>query len=152
MTVIAWSQDSRTLAADTRIVVGARITNGDKIWRVRNRLYGAAGDAASCAAVYYWLQKGGRAQDRPTLDKDAEFEGLLIEPDGAVCILDERLIPVSIRGDYAIGSGAEFAIALMATGMSSENAVLTIIEKNLADGCGGEVQRLSLGRRKRKSS
>lgn len=148
MTVIAW--DGKTLACDSRITVGSRLAGTQKIWRIRGRLFGSAGDAVSTETAKAWLARGGSLNDRPKLHDNADFEGVLIERDGRVFHLDERLIPVPIEGGaWALGSGSDFAIALMAVGMTAESAVLTIIEKELAEGVGGKVQTLTLRRSRR---
>lgn len=159
MTVIAWCPETRTLAADTRCADGTDNGEVRKIWRLRNgHLFGGAGDAGFCAAVRFWLERNAKnpaaAPDRPPMYGDAppSFIGLLISPSGQAFILDHYLAPIeTLGGPQAVGSGASHALTLMRNGLNSAQAVRRIIEQQLADGVGGEVQTLTLRRLKRKS-
>ena len=149
MTVIAW--DGKTLAADTLMSDGSDQFQTIKIFRLKDgRLFGGAGHAGYAARVLEWLGNGSKKKDRPDLATfaKASFEGLLI--DGCCCfLLDGYLAPIPVSGNRAaIGSGASHALTLMATGLSAAQAVQTIIDKQLADGVGGEVQTLTLSKRK----
>lgn len=146
MTVIVWHAASRTMASDSRVVVGSRIGQTDKIWRIKGALFGGAGDAASTELVRDWLMRGGVfGKDQPKLADDAEFEAIFVSQEGAAFYLEARLVPIRIHGNWAIGSGSDFALAFMHTGMSATEAISKTAD--LADGVGGEIKSLVLGRK-----
>lgn len=151
MTVIAFCDG--VLASDTRCADGLDNTEVRKIWRLKNGyLFGGAGDAGFCNLVRQWLDKGADMSARPQVygDQQPSFSGLLIRPDGQSFILDHYLGPIeTLGGPQAVGSGAPHALSLMKTGMTAEQAVVTIIEKQLADGVGGRVMTLALKRRQK---
>jgi len=152
MTVIAYRDG--VLVSDSRCSDGADNGQVRKIWRLRNGyLFGGAGEAGYCALVRHWLERSvsliaaGKSPERPEIygQEPPSFIGLLIRPDGQSFILDHYLGPIeTLGGPQAVGSGASHALALMATGMSAEQAVQIIIDKQLADGVGGETQVLRL--------
>jgi uncharacterized protein YoaH (UPF0181 family) len=149
MTVIAW--DGKTLASDSMMTDDCGVTSVTKIWRLKDgRLFGGAGSAGYVALVRDWLMTGGNLKTRPDCARyeHAYFGGILIQH-GECLALDGYLSTMKITAPhYAIGSGAAQVNALMASGMTSEQAVRTVIEKQLADGVGGAVQTLALHRRK----
>lgn len=149
MTVVAW--DGVTLASDSQMCDGADRFHTIKVFELKDgRLLGIAGHAGYAARVLEWLGNGSKKKDRPDFSVFAKgsFEGLLI--DGGCCfMLDGYLAPIPMTGKHAaIGSGASHAMALMSTGMTAPQAVAHIIQNNLADGVGGEVQSLTLKKRK----
>jgi hypothetical protein len=159
MTVIAYRDG--VLASDSRCADGSDNGEVRKIWRLKNGyLFGGAGDAGFCAAVRHWLERHARtigkaSADHPKVYGDCppSFIGLLIRPDGQSFILDHYLAPIeTLGGPQAVGSGASHALTLMATGMSAEQAVSTIVDKQLADGVAGRVQTLQLRAKKGKST
>lgn len=153
MTVIAW--DGKTLAADSRMTDDCGHTSVTKIWRVPgNRLFGGAGQAGYVSLVRDWIFDGAKNKNRPDCSRyeDAYFGGILIC--GGECFaLDPFLSTMKITAKhYAIGSGAPQALALMSAGMSAPEALAHIIKHELADGCGGDVQTLTLNKRKEKGA
>lgn len=153
MTVVAW--DGHALASDSMMTDDCGVTSVTKIWRLRGgRLFGGAGSAGYIALVRDWLMLGGNLKNRPDCARyeQAYFGAILIQ-DGQCFALDGYLSTMKITAPhYAIGSGAAHANALMATGMSAELAVKTIIDGQLAEGVGGAVQVLTMkGRKSRKS-
>jgi 20S proteasome alpha/beta subunit len=120
MTTIAW--DGATLAADRRITSGTVTYSTTKIRRTADdRLIGATGDYGVCAAMLDWLENGGT---RPTCqDSDRWISALEIMPDGSIWMhnRDSRW-PVEDRF-VAVGSGRDYAMAVMALGHSARLAV-----------------------------
>ena len=149
MTVIAY--DGETLACDSLMTDGSDQFHTLKIFRLKDgRLFGGAGHAGYAARILEWLGNGSKKKDRPDLSvfSKGSFEGLLID-EGCCFMLDAYLAPIPIVGKRAaVGSGASHAMALMAAGYSAPDAVAFIISNNLADGVGGEVQSLTLKKRK----
>ena len=149
MTVIAWDGD--TLASDTLCTgLDDGTMQGDKIWRTPSGLFGGAGDDPAIEIVRLWLMSGSRLKNRPpSFGEGVEFSGLLIAPNRDVFFIDKNILPVRYRPQrFAIGSGQQAALALMAVGLTAPEAVKTIIEKQIVSGVGGEVQSLTLKKRK----
>ena len=151
MTVIAW--DGKTLASDSQMTDDCGITSCSKIFTLSNgSLFGGAGMAGYVSLVRDWLLSGAPSKSRPDCAKyeGAWFGGIIIR--GGECYaLDAFLSAIRITAPhYAVGSGAAQANALMAAGFTAEKAVAFVIQNNLADGVGGEVQTLQLRKRRKK--
>lgn len=150
MTVIAW--DGKTLASDSQMTDDCGVTSCSKIFEIgKDCLFGGAGMAGYVALVRDWLMSGAAAKHRPDCAKyeGAWFGGIIIK--GGECFaLDSFLSAIRITAPhYAVGSGGAQANALMSTGMTAPQAVAHIIQNNLADGVGGQVQTLVLRRAKK---
>lgn len=126
MTTIAANLEC--MAADTR--VSDETTGGHypatKIFRVGQSLFGTAGHGSMCLVMIEWLKT---ARNRQTLYKqwaDYEREQIwLIElnPKG-IFLWDGWGCPEQVhRKNYAIGSGAKAALALLNKGSDPEEAV-----------------------------
>ena len=149
VTVIAW--DGETLAADTYCTTSdGDIIYGPKIYETPCGLYGGAGDDPAIELVRLWLMKGGTIKKRPpAFGEKVNFIGLLIDRDRDLFILDNNILPVRyFPQKFAIGTGGKTAMALMHCGHSAAEAVQKIISDKLVDGCGGEVQTLTLKKKK----
>jgi hypothetical protein len=148
VTAIAW--DGHTLAADTRCETeDGAIVYGTKIWRTPRGLFGGAGDDVAVGMVLTWLRLGNSKRHKaPVFAADTEFTGILVER-SALWLIDKNVSPVRyFQQKTAIGTGGPYAIALMATGLSARESVQKIIDDRLAPGVGGEVQTLTLKKRK----
>lgn len=134
MTTICF--DGQTLAAD-RQIFGSFIRKGRKIWRLSDgSLFGAAGIWEEVVAVRNWL-------DGQTKPKGlTNFTALLVEPDGSLYRLEEKLnrMPILERC-HAVGSGQAFAITAMALGKTAPEAVR--IAARFDPGTGGGVDVLT---------
>lgn len=140
MTTIAW--DGTTLVADRRISAGTVAYSTTKIRRTADgRLIGASGDYGVCCAVLDWLEQGG---PRPASQESERWVSALeILPDGVIWLhnrdsrwrVEDRFI--------AIGSGQDYALAVMALGHDAEKAVE--IAARFDPGTGNGVDRLVHG-------
>ena len=152
MTAVCW--DGTTLACDTLLTDGSDQFHTVKIFRLKDgRLFGGAGHAGYIGRVLEWLAHGSKPKERPDCTKfdTAEFSGLLID-DGCCFMLDTYLAPIPIVGKCAaIGSGASHVMTLMTAGYPAPDAIRFVILHGLADGVGGEVQTLTVERKKGKS-
>jgi 20S proteasome alpha/beta subunit len=120
MTTIAW--DGVTLAADRRISSGTITYSTTKIRRTADgRLIGATGDYGVCSAMLDWLEHGGT---RPQCqDSERWISALEIRPDGS-CWMHNRDSRWCVEDSFvAIGSGRDYAMAVMALGHSARMAV-----------------------------
>lgn len=120
MTTIAW--DGRSLAGDRRISSGTVVYTSTKIRRTADgRLIGATGDYGVCIAMLDWLEEGGR---RPQCqDSERWASALEIMPDGT-CWMHNRDTRWRVEDAFAaIGSGRDYAMAVMALGHPAAKAV-----------------------------
>jgi 20S proteasome alpha/beta subunit len=115
------------MAADTRVSAeGAPHWHATKIFRIGESLFGTAGDGFMSLTMIEWLKTN---RSRPALYKiwaDYERDGfwlLELNPSG-LYIWDGWGVPEKlIDKRYAIGSGAQAALAALDAGMSPEDAV-----------------------------
>ena len=120
MTTIAW--DGTMLAGDRRISSGTVSYSTTKIRRTADgRLAGATGDYGVCSAMLDWLEKGG---DRPACqDTERWASALEIMPDGT-CWMHNRDGRWKVEDAFvAVGSGRDYAMAVMALGHSAQQGV-----------------------------
>jgi 20S proteasome alpha/beta subunit len=120
MTTIAW--DGTTLAGDRRITSGTVTYSTTKIRRTEDgRLIGATGDYGVCAALLDWLEGGGA---RPNgQDSERWASALEIMPDGS-CWMHNRDGRWKVEDAFvAVGSGRDYAMAVMALGHSAREGV-----------------------------
>jgi len=120
MTTIAW--DGRFMAADRRISMGTTTYSSTKIRRTADgRLIGATGDWPVASLVLDWLEHGGARPDCQSSDRWCT--ALEVTPDGR-CWLHQRDGKWPVEDAFtAIGSGREYALAVMAVGLGAEKGV-----------------------------
>lgn len=126
MSTIAW--DGSNLSADSRVTYGGTQGEFQKIKRLKNGwLFASCGKAMDFAAVAHWLEDiepgvlHNSMAPRPKVDD--EFLAMLISNTGA-WILERNLVPwYAPRSKWAIGSGAEFALAAMHMGHNAPAAI-----------------------------
>jgi ATP-dependent protease HslVU (ClpYQ) peptidase subunit len=139
MTTLAYKQG--VLAGDTLVTYGdAKLPGHErKVHKLRNGcLFGAAGIAAQIDILKEAVQKG--QFDNPPMLK--EVDALLVHPSGQ-CETYERGRWCQTNAPYAaLGSGHDFAMAVMAFGGSAKDAVRIAIK--LDKGSGGKVQSVSI--------
>lgn len=139
MTTIAW--DGTHLAGDRRISSGTVTYSTTKIRRTEDgRLIGATGDYGVCAAMLDWLEKGGT---RPNCqDSDRWASALEVMADGT-CWMHNRDGRWRMEDAFvAIGSGRDYAMAVMALGHSAREGVE--IASRFDPGTGNGVDTLAL--------
>ena len=149
MTTIAYKDG--VMAADTQCTSGGSTDATTKIFRLKSGgLFGFAGSAGYGMLVYEWLCLGAKLKHKPkVLDDDDGIEAIVVSPSGEVSMMDNYLAPISVTsGVTAIGSGGDQAKALMRSGMSASDAVDFIVTNRLDIFTGGEVQTLTLKKRK----
>lgn len=148
MTTVAYKDG--VMAADSQCTSGTSTDATVKIYRLKSGgLYGYAGSAGYGALVYEWLCTGAKLKHKPKLlDGDDGIEAILVAPDGEVSVMDNYLAPIPVTGPTATGSGGDCAKALMHSGMTARQAVQFIVDNRLDIFTGGEVQSLTLKKRK----
>lgn len=140
MTTIAW--DGATLVADRRISSGTISYSTTKIRRTMDgRLVGATGDFGVCTQMLDWLELGG---PRPSCqDTDRWASALEIMPDGT-CWMHNRDSRWKVEdGFVAIGSGRDYAMAVMALGHDAHQAVSIAARFDPGTGNGADALRLA---------
>lgn len=134
MTVIVW--DGKTLCADKMCVVGTVKLTVTKIRKYDYNgfkfLVGVSGDFDLAQEFFAWfgetvgtglINQIGRFPNC-LRDKDVPVSALAIRDDGQVFKYERSPIPIEYgEGQFAIGSGKEFAIGAMQMGASAFTAV-----------------------------
>lgn len=143
MTVIAW--DGKTLAADKRACIGSMIRTTTKIFRVGDCLVGYSGEACFGEQMVAWFKAGAKVDDFPAAQRDKDdWCGLLvIHPDGKIAKYERTPYPLCFEdGQFAFGSGRDYALAAMYCGKTAAEAVEVTCA--LDNGCGNGVDTLEL--------
>lgn len=138
MTTIAW--DGRTLCADRQLTASGVRYETTKAHRLPDgSLFASCGSLENNAAVRHYLCGG----EKPIIDKDEDFDGVLIKPDGSAWMLNKRLQPIPIESPYfSTGSGRDFALLAMRMGKSAREAVEIAAELDIWTGMGVTELRL----------
>ena len=139
MTVIA--TDGTSMWADSQLTQdGIRFTGYKKIEKIRGHLVGGAGDFSSIIKWLDWFRDGGKEQDMP------DMEGctiLMVDPEGKIWEWEDG-VKYQIVGTHAtLGSGGEYALALLDTGHSPFHAVKATCNRRVD--CGEPIYGIGLG-------
>lgn len=133
MTAIAW--DGRMLAVDSLSVSNHNFRNYEKklydfLIGTNKCYFAGSGCRQDIYAVYLWLEsQASLPVDIRTAPKvDSEFCGIfLVVPHDSKAVevykIEEHLTPFPVSGRVGIGSGGDFALALMSVGHTAEEAV-----------------------------
>lgn len=133
MTTIAW--DGRTLCADRQLTTSGVRFETTKAHRLKDgSLFASCGALENNVAVKQWLNGG---DDKPAIDKDDDFDGVLIRPDGTAWMLNKKLHLIAIESPYfATGSGRDFALLALKLGKTAREAVELACELDIWSGMG----------------
>jgi hypothetical protein len=150
MTVIAWHGATKTLAADRMASNGNTAFATRKVFESNGYLIGLAGDGPGIGAFVAWFAQGADPEEFPPMLSGGESEAclvvsaLVIDPDGGVLLYESSPFPMEVREEcFAIGSGAEFAMAAMAMGKDAVESVRLASEMTVT--CGKGFDFLVLG-------
>lgn len=151
MTVIAWHAATKTLAGDRMASDGNTSFKTKKVFAIDGNLVGCAGDGAGIAAFINWFESGGDAESFPSHIGIGEgmfgFTALVVNPEGELHLFECSPFPMRVLDDnFAIGSGAEVALAAMALGKNAVEAVKLACELTVS--CGKGHDALVLGKSK----
>lgn len=121
MTTCAW--DGKRLAADTRSTMDDVIMQGacQKIFQRKGVFCAIAGDISEAIPVAKYLLKRKKDADPPEFEEES-FEILLVAED-RVEYYGGTLKPVLVEAPFAIGTGANHAVAAMLCGKKAQEAV-----------------------------
>jgi ATP-dependent protease HslVU (ClpYQ) peptidase subunit len=147
MTTIA-TKDG-VIVGDGRMSLGATIIKDDtvKVFNINNHLVGVCGAARAISTFVGWLQKHtdyrmvseqvGDLVDLipPVLEQSEDYTALVVTPDKQV-LLYEGGVPIDMGYDVhmAIGSGGDFALSAMDSGLSAEEAVKVAMKRDVYSG------------------
>lgn len=122
MTVIA--ANLREIAGDSRVVCGSVFYTSDKVFKIGTSLVGVCGDAGLTTKFLAWFRKECPADEiGMTLDDDHQFSALVLRSDG-LYVFNDCTEPDRVNSKFfAIGVGADIAMAAMALGKSPAEAV-----------------------------
>jgi hypothetical protein len=136
MTVIAW--DGKTLAADRMVVMGGSKRSATKIHKIGEDLFGTSGCMPIGVARIDWVRSGMNPDTFPRSSGDDEWGQMLrITPDGRVMLYNLNGIPMEFdKKPFAIGCGADFALAVMHLGCVAAHAVQVACDLNSECGMG----------------
>lgn len=117
MTTIAAKASTGEIAADSMVSGDDSFYLVEKLRRGQESIYGGCGDWDKLLKFYNSLESGA------DLDSDTDVTVLELRSDG-IWIYESTIIPAKIKNDFwAIGTGANFAIAAMHLGLSPAEAV-----------------------------
>jgi hypothetical protein len=117
MTTIAARFSTGEIAADSMVSGDDSFYLVEKLRRGKDCVYGACGDWDKILKFYQAMELGS------DLDSDIDVTVLELRNDG-IYIYESTIIPARIKNDFwAIGTGANFAIAAMHMGASPRDAV-----------------------------
>lgn len=117
MTTIAAKASTGEIAADSMVSGDDSFYLVEKLRRGQESVYGGCGDWDKLLKFYNSLESGS------DLDSDTDVTVLELRSDG-IWIYESTIIPAKIKNDFwAIGTGANFAIAAMHLGLSPAEAV-----------------------------
>lgn len=137
------------ICSDGRMSLGATIIKDDtvKVFNINNHLVGVCGAARAISTFVGWLQKHtdyrmvseqvGDLVDLipPVLEQSEDYTALVVTPDKQV-LLYEGGVPIDMGIDVhmSIGSGGDFALAAMDSGLSAEEAVKVAMKRDVYSG------------------
>lgn len=139
MTTIAVDAVAGVMAADSKTSDGSVKWTAQKIERIGESLYGAAGEVQDIEAFLAWRRRG--TPPKPRI-RDEAFVALELNKDG-LFRWEYKLKPFPPGSDkHAIGTGAMAAMAAFEMGASAERAVE--VACMVDDGSGPPLQVLTL--------
>jgi hypothetical protein len=117
MTTIAAKASTGEIAADSMVSGDDSFYLVEKLRKGQESIYGGCGDWDKLLKFYNSLESGA------DLDSDTDVTVLELRSDG-IWIYESTIIPAKIKNDFwAIGTGANFAIAAMHLGLTPAEAV-----------------------------
>ena len=149
MTTIA--SNRRCMAGDTKVSNGSTAYYTPKVFEIGDSIVGVAGNANLTTKFLAWFRKECPADEvGMSLDEEHEFVALVLNARG-LYVYNDCTEPDRLTNDYfAIGSGADAAIAYMSTGKTPAEAVRAVIKHPMLDsGTGGDVIEKSLPQAKK---
>lgn len=120
MTTIAANR--REMAADQKVTDNDRTFRARKIRRIGTAIVGAAGTGPATNKFFAWLASGAQ-DDPPKMAKDDELDAIVLTPAGLFVYGTDCTAEEILDDFYAVGSGAQAALAAMHLGHDPRKAV-----------------------------
>lgn len=141
MTTIAYCRG--ILAADTLVSNnGARWAWTSKIAKRGKLLAGACGSGQLCRRFMDWFAKGAEGAPPPmAFSEDCSASGVIFLDDFRFATFDEVGVNELSAPYFALGSGARYAIGVLATGASPKRAIEVAAEHDIYTG--GDIHTLN---------
>lgn len=118
MTTVAAKFSTMEIAADSMVSGEDSFYLVSKIRHGKNSIYGACGDWDKVLKAFQLIESNAAEWE-----SDLDVSILELRPDG-IWIYENTIIPAKLKNDYwAVGTGANFAIAAMRLGNSPATAV-----------------------------
>lgn len=118
MTTVAAKFSTLEIAGDSMVSGEDSFYMVSKLRHGKNSIYGACGDWDKVLKAYQLIESNSKEWE-----SDLEVSILELRPDG-IWVYESTIIPVRLKNDYwAVGTGANFAIAAMRLGNSPATAV-----------------------------
>lgn len=134
MTTIAY--DGKTLAGDRQSTFAGTPARTRKVFRTKEYLFGCAGDTGDCQAYVRWAL--GKEKQPPL----SNVLILVIDRRMRIWCATEKMNWYQIGATFwAIGSGANYALAAMHAGKSAEEAIRIASNLDTATGLGVDAVR-----------
>lgn len=145
MTCVAW--DGRILAADKRASSAGHPSTVTKVARTESgALLAVSGDFDTGQALMAWFKAGAAPQlfpDNRGNDDGYRARLLVIDAGPRIRIYESTPFPITIEDKcYAMGSGRDYALAVMHLGRNARKAVEVACA--LDTGCGNGIDTLEL--------
>jgi hypothetical protein len=137
MTTIAW--DGKTMAADTMAVGSYKSYPGGKIKKIGGYLVGSSGPI-DCIEIFLRAFSGVDTHNPPDVDlsrcEPQDDPHFLVVSENGVWQYWKTGVPVPVRNEalIAIGSGRDFAMAAMFSGLDAQDAVGIAIKLDASTG------------------
>ena len=123
MTTIAAKFSTLEIAADSMVSGEDSFYLVSKLRHGKNSIYGACGDWDKVLKAYQLIESNSKEWE-----SDLDVSILELRPDG-LWVYESTIIPVKLKNDYwAVGTGANFAIAAMRLGNNPATAVAIAAE------------------------
>lgn len=145
MTTVTYSTKHRMMAGDKMACEGNNKTGRmTKIFRIGGCLVGFSGSADVCMALRHWFESGGDPESYPETQSDEmQASMLVVTPDNKVMFYERFPTPIIMENEYfAIGSGRDFALAILHLGQDPAMAVRVASELDCFTGSGVDVLHL----------
>lgn len=124
------------MAGDRRVSSGSVVEH--ETTKVHRRsdgtLIGIAGTSTDGWAFVLWMLSGEPEGQRPSMDKDSQFEALVARPDGRVEWHNKAGLMPAEGPHFAIGSGRQFALGALDMGASVERALEIAVRRDCFTG------------------
>jgi|SanBayMetagenome_1026888.scaffolds.fasta_scaffold72386_2 20S proteasome alpha/beta subunit len=146
MTTVAFSKKHGIMAGD-RMSCESNTKYGrmTKIFRSRDHLVGFSGESGVAMVLLRWFERGALEEEWPDPHGEDGLDAnmLVVTPGGRIMAYERFPIPMTLESEFsAIGSGRDFALAVMQLGYDPVKAIEVASELDCFTGGGVDVLHL----------